>query len=231
MLIWVSHSIAKGASAMPTSLANSYDDYEDDETSDGRRLRAARNREAVVSATLEIIREQQGGPVPGAGEIAERAGVSERTVFRHFADLDSLFMAASNLQRPILLQFLGPRPDMAELDKRIAAVTRLRSRLYEQIGPVRRVASRIVTENAVLTQAMEEANRTARAQLADVFAPELQRAGRTKNQLLDQLDLVTSWPSWEYLRAEQHVGPDKARRVISDLMTGILSPYAARKRR
>ncbi|MHB8437105.1 MAG: TetR/AcrR family transcriptional regulator, partial [Acidimicrobiales bacterium] len=110
---------------------------EEDNQSDGRRLRAARNRESVVIALLDIIREQGGGPIPGAAEVAQRAGVSERTVFRHFADLDSLFLAAANKQRPVLDTFLGPRPDMAEPDKRIAAIVRLRSKLYNEIGPVR----------------------------------------------------------------------------------------------
>ena len=38
---------------------------------DGRRARGARNRDAVVTAILELLRE--GNPDPGAHEIAERA--------------------------------------------------------------------------------------------------------------------------------------------------------------
>ena len=59
---------------------------------DGRRARGARNRDAVVTAILELLRE--GNPEPGAHEIAERSGVSVRSVFRHFDDLESLYEAA-----------------------------------------------------------------------------------------------------------------------------------------
>lgn len=216
---------------MPASAALEHETDEDDETLDGRRLRAARNRDAVVAATLEIIREQQGGPIPGAAEVAERAGVSERTVFRHFADLDTLFLAAAGFQRPVLVHYLAPRPAMPELDKRVTAVVRLRSKLYEEIGPVRRVAVRLVNRNSVLAQAIDEANRGSRGQLAEVFAPELSRAGKAKVQLLDELDLVTSWSSWEHLRSQLHCTPERARKIMADLVSVLLTPYAGRRRR
>lgn len=178
---------------------------------------------------LEIIREQGGGPIPGAAEVAERAGVSERTVFRHFADLDSLFIAAASKQRPILLAYLGPRPDMKELDKRITAVVRLRSKMYEEISSVRRVAMRLLPINELLASAMKEANRVARSQLADVFANELKQAGKDKAMLLDQLELITSWAAWEALRTEIGASPERARRITTDLLTATLSRFSRRR--
>lgn len=201
-----------------------------DEGSDGRRLRAARNRESVVSAVLEIIREQGGGPLPGAAEVAVRAGVSERTVFRHFADLDSLFFAAAARQRPVLVNYLGPRPDAKELDKRIAALVKLRSRLYDEIAPVRRVAVRLASGHNVLAVQLSEANRAARAQVAAVFEPELRRAGSARSTVLDEIDLVTSWSSWDALRSTQAVSPERARKVVAELLTAVLQPLGGGRR-
>ena len=59
---------------------------------DGRTRRRTRNRTAVISALLEMIREGDLHPV--AAEIAERAGVSHRSVFRYFDDLDDLVRTA-----------------------------------------------------------------------------------------------------------------------------------------
>ncbi len=202
---------------------------EEETHSDGRRLRAARNRDAVVSAVLEIIYEQDGGPIPGAAQVAERAGVSERTVFRHFADLDSLFLAAATRQRPRLVVYLAPRPDMKELDKRIATIVRLRSKMYEEIGAVRRVAMRLVARHDSVNRVISEANQAGRKQLADVFEPELKKAGRDKALVLDKLDLVTSWSTWETLRTQQGCSPDRARKIMTDLTTLILVQYQGRK--
>ena len=57
---------------------------------DGRSLRSVRNRAAVVDATLELLREGQFKP--RAADIALRADVSVRTVFRLFDDLDQMLV-------------------------------------------------------------------------------------------------------------------------------------------
>lgn len=213
-----------------TAGVASYEEEIDDEELDGRRLRAARNRDAVVTAVLDIIREQGGGPIPGAADVAERAGVSERTVFRHFADLDSLFLAAASQQRPILEHYLSQRPDMKELDKRITAVVRLRSRMFDDIGAIRRVAMRLAEAHESVGRIVNEANKAGRAQLAEVFAPELQQAGRDKNLVLDQLQIATSWAAWEAVRLELQGGPERARKLMTSMMTTMLAPYARRTR-
>src|SRR6187431_377481 len=59
---------------------------------DGRSLRRERNREAVIEAFLALVRE--GNYDPGGAEIAERAGVSHRSVFRYFDDLADLMVTA-----------------------------------------------------------------------------------------------------------------------------------------
>ncbi|MGD0084064.1 MAG: hypothetical protein ABSD78_12825 [Acidimicrobiales bacterium] len=198
---------------------------------DGRRLRAERNRAAVVQAVLAIIKQQGGGHFPSAGEVAVRARVSERTVFRHFADLDSLFLAAAALQRPVLTTYLAPRPDAPELDKRIAGLVKLRSKLYEEIAPVRRIAVRLATRHQTLANQVGEANRAARLQAAAVFAPELVRAGRAKSTLLDELDLILSWAAWDNLRGAQACSIERARKLVTELLTVALTPYAAPKGR
>src|SRR3546814_6231042 len=55
---------------------------------DGRTLRAMRTREAIFDATFSLIDE--GDLRPTAPRVAERAGVSVRSVFQHFDDLESL---------------------------------------------------------------------------------------------------------------------------------------------
>lgn len=168
--------------------------------------------------------------MPGASEVAARAGVSERTVFRHFADLESLFVAGASQQRHLVAAYLQARPDDRELEKRIAAITRLRSRLWEEAAPVRRAALRAIDRDPSLGRLLDEANRAARIQLSDIFAPELARAGREKNLLLDELELLMSFSSWETLRRQMGGSAERSRRILTALLTGVLSPYAGRRR-
>jgi AcrR family transcriptional regulator len=184
----------------------------------------------VVSAVIEIIRKQGGGPIPGAGDVARLANVSERTVFRHFADLDSLFLTAAAQQRPVHFTYLSPRPDAKELDQRIAAMVKLRSKLYEEIAPVRRVAVHIAANHKTLAEQIGESQRASRAQVAAVFAPELSKAGKDKASVFDRTDLILSWAVWDGLRSGQGASAERSRKIVTDLLNSTLGSYTGRSR-
>ena len=61
----------------------------DFEETDGRRRRSLDSRARIVEAMLELAR--QTGSAPSAEQVAQRAGVGLRTVFRHFQDMESLY--------------------------------------------------------------------------------------------------------------------------------------------
>ena len=56
---------------------------------DGRTVRAERTRQALVDALLGLL--DAGVLSPTAAAIAQRAGVSERSLFQHFPDREALF--------------------------------------------------------------------------------------------------------------------------------------------
>ncbi len=61
---------------------------------DGRRLRSARTKQAIVEAYIDLLRKDPS--IPTAAQIAERAGVSVRSVFERFSDLHELRVAATD---------------------------------------------------------------------------------------------------------------------------------------
>lgn len=206
----------------------------DDKEADGRRLRAARNYEAVVGAVLDIVRECPPNAIhlPSAAEVAARARVSERTVFRHFADLDALFVAAASRIRPVQQIYLGPRPDAPGLDDRIEVLVGLRAKFYERIAPVRRVAIYLSQTHSLVVEQLAEGYATARAQVADVFAPELSRLDpRRRSLMIDALDLAASWASWDALRTIQGCSVPRTRKIVTEVLTDLLATVPKAKRR
>jgi AcrR family transcriptional regulator len=170
--------------------------------------------------------------LPSAAEVAARARVSERTVFRHFADLDALFVAAASRIRPIQLIYLGPRPDAPGLDERIEALVGLRSKLYERIAPVRRVAIYLSQTHPLVVEQLAEAYAIARSQVSDVFAPELSRLdAKRRSLMLDALDLASSWSSWDVLRTLQGCSVPRTRKVVTEVLTDLLKTVPKAKRR
>ena len=108
---------------------------------DGRNLRAARNRDAVVLAILSLYAE--GELRPGAAAIAARAGVSQSSVFRHFKDIEALVQAAVEAQWELQHDRFAPPPPGGSREER-GGVThggehtpRRRNRVFRQDSMLR----------------------------------------------------------------------------------------------
>src|SRR5579871_2207866 len=89
---------------------------------DGRRARGERARTVVVDAILDLL--QEGDLKPTAERVAERAGVSLRLVFHHFADLESLYAAAADRQFERLRPLIKPIPSDGSFDERLETFLR-----------------------------------------------------------------------------------------------------------
>src|SRR5450432_1696016 len=78
----------------------------DSEPADGRAARSHRSRRAIVDAMRALHAE--GDLRPTAPRVAGRAGVSLRTVWQHFADMETLLLEAGRRDLEILLQIVRP---------------------------------------------------------------------------------------------------------------------------
>ena len=92
-----------------------------------------------MDALLELNRE--GNLRPTAREIAERAGVSLRSVYVHFDDLEDLFLAAAKRHVELISGMLVEVPDTGPLRSRAETMVRMRSRIWEEVGNILRAAA------------------------------------------------------------------------------------------
>lgn len=193
---------------------------------DGRTARSARTRDAVVAAFLDLL---EGGTLrPTARQVAERAGVSLRSVFQHFADLESLFaeVAGRQIQR---LQDLWPAPPAnAPYPDRLAMFVAQRSRILEAISPVRRAAVLQEPFSDVVAQRLKWVRDAAQAEVATTFASEIAgRAPADRTVLLAALDVATNWGTWETLRRQHGMSQEAAERTMSRMIEAILKEGAS----
>jgi AcrR family transcriptional regulator len=189
---------------------------------DGRRARAERNRETVVEAILELLRE--GESTPTAEAIAARSGVSVRSVFRHFDDLESLHAAAVDLHAEQIEPLFEPPPAVGPVGRRIDELTARRARLFEEMTPIRRVAERLRGQSAIIDERLRFARGLLRAQVEVLFAGELAaRPANERRDLLDALELATAWGTWELLRTEQRCSVTRARAVMARTLRALLA--------
>jgi AcrR family transcriptional regulator len=192
------------------------------EVIDGRRARAERNKDAVVEAILDLLHE--GVENPTAEAIAARSGVSVRSVFRHFDDLESLHAAAVDRHSDRIAPLFEPPPAEGPIGLRIDALATRRARLFEEMTPVRRVGERLRGRSPVIDERLAFARRLLRSQLARLFEIELTgRDPADRRDLLDAVEAAASWSTWNLLRTEQRCSVARARAVMARTLTALLT--------
>jgi AcrR family transcriptional regulator len=191
---------------------------------DGRRARRQRNRDAVVEALLELYHE--GNFRPSAEEIAERAGLSPRSLFRYFDDVDDLTRAAIARHlarlRPLFNESVDPTLPLPE---RVAAFVENRLRLHDASGNVGQIARMRSAMNPVVGTELGQARSSLRNQLQRTFEPDLAKLGEAHAaNVLATVDALCSFEVYRLMRNDQRLSRSRAAAAVVDSMIHLLAP-------
>lgn len=189
---------------------------------DKRRLRAEQGRERVVEALLAFFAE--GETQPGAARIAERAGVSERSVFRYFDDLDALAAEAVRRQTERVRDVYAPPDATGDLAARIDAIVAQRLRIHAAVAVASEAARRIEARAESVARALAGRNRVLREQAGAQFAPEIAREpAATRGELLDALDAALAFDQIDQLRRIAGHSPARVRALTRRTLHALLT--------
>lgn len=185
---------------------------------DGRSARAQRTRDSVVTAVLELAASGVGRPT--AREIADRAGISVRSVYVHFDDLDDLFRAAAARHTEQMASLLKPVDAGLPLTERIAAATRQRVAIHENFGAVRRAAEQWAPVSPALADVLRAGRDVGRQDVERLFGPVV-RDRADDEIVLSAVTLFLSAAAWDSLR-DQGLSVDAAAEIITHTLTRLL---------
>ncbi len=182
-----------------------YDDSQP--SSDGRRRRSEQSRDRIIAAMMTLVADGHLNPL--AEDVAARAEVGLRSVFRHFKDMESLYAEMSlrlaRLYQPALEPFISPdwRGKLAEMVVR-------RTGIYEQVLPFKRAADAHRHESPTIESNHKAMTQMLRDRLAQILPATI--AGNP--QAFEAIDLLLSIDCWQRLRLEQQLDAAMARRLI-----------------
>jgi len=192
---------------------------------DGRMRRSERSREAIVDAMFELIGE--GVLSPTAQGVAGRAGVGIRSVFRHFSDMDRLFAVMDARLRAEATPLLLATEPEGTLRRRAGDLVGVRVRLFERIAPYKRSANLARARSAFLRANHGAFVRDLRENLFH-WLPELERAPA---DLVEALELATSFEAWDRLRSDQRLSRERAEAAIRRTVLALVDEPPARRKR
>jgi AcrR family transcriptional regulator len=191
---------------------------------DGRRRRREANRDAVVGALLDLIRD--GDLDPGAEDVAARAGLSARSVFRYFDDLDDLCRAAIARQHEDVDDVLAPPAlDGSSLQERVQATVEQRVRLFEAMGNVGTVARLRAPFQPLVAEQLRQVRRLLRDRMADALEPGLTGLDpATAGPLLAAADVLCSFEAYHLFRDDQR---RSRAATVEAMVTGVRALLAS----
>ena len=180
---------------------------------DGRRTRGETNRRRIVAALSDLIRE--GLVAPSADLVAARAGVGLRSVFRHFADMETLYREIASDLDQLFLPSIYQRLEATGWRERLMEGLEVRAKVFEDLMPFH-VASEVHRhESPFLDEQQIKSTKLQRELLQHLLPAEIV-ADKT---LFEALSLALSMESWLRLRREQRLSKAAAKRVL--LLTAI----------
>ncbi len=195
-------------------------DHEDHQ--DGRIARRFRTRAAIVTAHTELVSE--GVLRPTAQRVADRAGVSVRTIWTNFADLESLLRSTTERWMKLDAEIADPVDPDLRLAERIEQFCARQAERVEHLAPAAR--SSILGEP--FSAALRDGRRTVSARLwkdlEHTFCPEL-GPRMEHGSIYDELYVIVAWPVWKMLTEDLGRTRAQALRATTEGCRRALAQY------
>lgn len=197
---------------------------------DGRSLRRARNREAVLDAVIACCEE--GDVSPSIDAIADRAGVSNRSVYRYFEHRDQLmFAAVRHAVERVLPEITFADVGVGAFHERVDAFVDHRLRTYQRLAPITRAAMLLAANEPAIGKEFEAGRLILRQSFLDHFAEEFETLGPgDRTRAVIAAELAFQFEAFEFLWTATDGRVEEIRAILVDhllLCLGRLRPSSS----
>jgi AcrR family transcriptional regulator len=193
---------------------------------DGRKHRSQKSQMLIVNAMLELV--AQGNLAPSADQIADIAKVGRRSVFRHFSDMDTLYRELTD-SIAASMESIVQRPfEAADWYGQVLELVDRRAMGFEKMKPFL-LAGQLHRHRSPFLKA---AHARFVERLRNILLGILPKDAARNTVLVEALDMLLSFESWNRLREDQGLGIAKSKHVlkqaIESLLKGEAGPDAGR---
>ncbi|MES1974373.1 MAG: TetR/AcrR family transcriptional regulator [Pseudomonadota bacterium] len=186
-------------------------------SSDGRRRRSETSRDKIVAAMLQLVAEGQ--ITPSADQVAARAAVGLRSVFRHFKDMESLYAAMTARLSRQYEMWLVPF-EASDWRGQLRETIGRRLGTYERLMPFKRAADAHRHESAAIQTEHARTLALMRARLKSVLPDQV----AADELVFEAIDLLLSFETWQRLRMEQGLSAERAAALITTQVDRLVEP-------
>ncbi|MFM7125180.1 MAG: TetR/AcrR family transcriptional regulator [Actinomycetes bacterium] len=183
---------------------------------DGRSLRRERNRQDIVDALLGLI--ENGETEISAALIASKAGLSERSIFRYFDDVNDLYRSVCDLAFSKEIEYaLIDDVGIGSLDTKIENFVNQRVRIYTMNEKIAPAARSFAFKNPVIKNQLVLGRKLLRTQIMKHFAEELSVFDKQQQQVaVAIIDSLTTFEYYDMMRSDQKMSVQAIKSVLTE---------------
>lgn len=182
-----------------------------------REQRMAETREKILLALADVIAEE-GVSDLAVQDVADRAGVSHRTVYRHFADRQGLLDALAEWVQEGLGAEVGATEDeIAGLDHALATIPRVFAG-FDELGTLAVGMARL----SLATEVRSALHRERTERFRGLFAPHLEGL-EDPEAVFAVIRHLMSAVTWWVLRDEFGLEGERAGRAVATVVQAVLA--------
>jgi AcrR family transcriptional regulator len=186
-------------------------------SSDGRRQRSERSQTAIIEAALALMEE--GTLVPTAQQIADRAGVGIRSFFRHFADMDSLFLAADEMLLDSYEALFQVADRDGSLSNRVSRAVELYGNAFDNLMQMILCTKALLWRFPKLKENYAWHQKRLRKEL-ELWLPEVADLPRDRREAVHA---VASFEVWHRLREHQGLSYGASADIVTGMVMDLVS--------
>ena len=186
-------------------------------SSDGRRQRSERSQTAIIEAALALMEE--GTLVPTAQQIADRAGVGIRSFFRHFADMDSLFLAADEMLLDSYEALFQVADRDGSLSNRVSRAVELYGNAFDNLMQMILCTKALLWRFPKLKENYAWHQKRLRKEL-ELWLPEVADLPRDRREAVHA---VASFEMWHRLREHQGLSCGASADIVTGMVMDLVS--------
>lgn len=187
------------------------------QSSDGRRQRSERSQVAIIEAALALMDE--GILVPTAQLVADRAGVGIRSFFRHFPDMDSLWLAADEMLRESYEVLFKTDARSGTLTERVSRAVALYGNAFDELSQIILNTHALMWRFPKLRKNYAWHQKRLRKEL-ELWLPEVAALPRERRE---SVHAAASFEMWHRLREHQGLTATVSCDIVVRLITESLS--------
>ena len=183
---------------------------------DGRSLRRERNRQDIVDALLSLI--ENGETEISAALIASKAGLSERSIFRYFDDVNDLYRSVCDLAFSKEIEYaLIDDAGVGSLDTKIENFVNQRVRIYTMNEKIAPAARSFAFKNPIIKSLLVVGRKLLRTQIIKHFAEELSAFDKQQQQAaVAIIDSLTTFESYDMMRSDQKMSVQTIKSILTE---------------